>query len=972
MHVIVSLNVQHKDQLKAFLANQHHAGSPQYGQTLTSAQTIASYSPSVAQVQSVVDYLSAQGFRHIVVSDNRLLINADVSAAAAQAAFNTRLVNIVSGGKTLRINTRDVQVPAALSGLVLGVQGLQNAIKPHTHISALVNGADVSHKAQSASAAAPALSPADAGSAALNETFTAAAFRKAYNADATPTGANTTIGIISGGSDLAQVIADLRQAETDAGLPYVPVEVKQVTDLPDPQDHSGDSEWDLDSQSATGIATNLKKVIFYNGAGLDDAILNGTNQFVTDNVAKALNISIGGCEALNVLLGDSDMEDQLYMEAMAQGQTVFVSAGDAGASCSVLINLGTPDSGPPSVEYPASSPYVVAVGGTSLFTDTDYNYVQEITWTGTGGGTSTFEPAPDWQKGIVPTSLLGLRAVPDVSMDAGFNVAVALFYSAADVVVGGVHSAVIGTSLSSPLSTGVWARIQTAHCNSYGFAAPMFYALDSSGGPLSKAAGFHDITLGTNGLWVATPGWDYTTGFGSFDITAVNAALPAATCADNTPPVAALQADQSEGDAPLAVTFDAAASHDIDGDALDYYVLNFGDNSPLVFQSTPVFPAHVYADPGTYTATLQVRDARGGTSASVTHTITVDGVPKACVAPGATLITSPAGVSSGVEGIDIAQGTDDLLSTQFAEPAELDDQLVITMTVDNLSTVLPGFRWVTYFNIAGDPDTEYYVAMVSSDGAVPVFNYGTHSSIPLAGVGDFTVLGSLNPASNYSADGVITLVLDKSALGLKTGDQLTGIISSTRISTPDDTSGNLPLGVGLTQDSAGSAQPYTLIGNDNCATLLNGGGDTTGGTTTGGDTTGGDTTGGSTTGGDTTGGTTTGGDTTGGDTTGGTTTGGDTTGGMTTGGDTTGGDTTGGDTTGGDTTGGTTTGGTTTGGTTTGGDTTGGTTTGGDGGTTGSSVGTRSGDNGSGAFGGGTLLVLGAAALARRRRRALH
>ncbi|NKF23950.1 protease pro-enzyme activation domain-containing protein [Solimonas marina] len=842
MHVIVSLSVQNKAQLQSFLSNLHASGNPQYGQVLTSAQTIAAYSPSTAQAQSVVDYLSARGFTNIKLSSNRLLINADTTAAAAQSAFNTTLLNITSNGATLRVNTRDVQVPASLSGLVLAVQGLQNAVKPHTNISQIINHTDISQQPASAAGVVTATSNDDAGTPVLNESFTAAAFRKAYDADATPTGAGTTMGIISGGDDLSQVIADLRQAESETGLPYVPVEVKQVTDLADPQDNSGDGEWDLDSQSMTGIATNVQKLIFYNGAGLDDAILNGANQFVTDDEAKALNISIGGCESINVLLGDAAAEDQIFMEAEAQGQTVFVSAGDAGASCSVLINLGTPDTGPPSVEYPASSPYVVAVGGTSLFTDADYNYVQEITWPATGGGTSTFETAPDWQNGVVPLASLGLRGVPDVSMDAGFNLAVAAFYSAADIVVSGVHSAVIGTSLSSPLTAGVWARIESAHCNAYGFAAPMFYALHT-GGPLETATGFTDITVGTNGLYVATPGWDYTTGFGSFDVTAVNDALPAASCAANAAPTAVLGADVTQGTAPLSVVFNGSASADADGDGLSYYVVDFGDGSDLAFQDSPIFPAHVYSEPGTYTAKLQVRDARGGTSDLVEQTITVGGVPSSCTVPGKTLLTSPAGVADGVEGIDVGNATDDLLYTQIAEPADMDGKLVFTMKVDNLNTVLPLFRWITYFNIPEDPDNEYYVAMVSSDGATPVFNYGTHSVLPGAGLGDYTVLGTLDDTSNYTADGTITLVLDKSAIGLQTGDQLTNIISSTRVSVPDDTTGTLPLGEGLTQDSAGASQPYTLIGNDVCASLIASGGSTGG--TTGGSTTGGSTTGGS-------------------------------------------------------------------------------------------------------------------------------
>jgi len=95
----------------------------------------------------------------------------------------------------------------------------------------------------------------------------------------------------------------------------------------------------------------------------------------------------------------------------------------------------------------------------------------------------------------------------------------------ADVVVNGADEGVGGTSLSSPLSVGVWARMETAHDNRFGFAAPILYKV--FGQPFGTAAkDFHDVVAGDNYLYPATPGWDYTTGLGTFNISAVNAALP--------------------------------------------------------------------------------------------------------------------------------------------------------------------------------------------------------------------------------------------------------------------------------------------------------------------------------------------------------------------------------------------------------------------------------------------------------------
>ena len=501
LDVVVSLKLQQTDQLKAFLTEQARPGSPSYGRTLTPAQFAAAYAPTDTQVQAVVDYLSRSGLTGVSVLPGRTLIRASGSVAALQSAFNTSLVQFVADGATHFVNLADASVPDALRGTVLAVHGLSDLGKATTPLAKKQTNASLP---------------------ALNFSYDAKQFQTVYNAGTTPTGSNTTVGIVSAGDDLSQVVKDLRQYESVKGLPQVPVRIVNVT-TPG-TDTSGDSEWALDSQSSTGIAGNLNELVFYNTASLGDAdLLLAYNAAVNENKAKAVNMSFGGCETLNALLGGVDASDQAYQQAVAQGQTFFASSGDAGAACSVLINLGLPDSGLIDVEYPASSPYVVAVGGTTLLSDANYGYSAEVSWTGGGGGTSLFETAPSWQKTVTSLAKVGLRAVPDIAMDADPNTGAELIVSGASTVIG-------GTSLSSPLSAGVWARLQSAHCNQYGFAAPIIYALHSSTGLLSTATGFHDVVLGTNGLWVATPGWDYTTGFGSFDITKVNAALPAVSC----------------------------------------------------------------------------------------------------------------------------------------------------------------------------------------------------------------------------------------------------------------------------------------------------------------------------------------------------------------------------------------------------------------------------------------------------------
>ena len=149
-------------------------------------------------------------------------------------------------------------------------------------------------------------------------------------------------------------------------------------------------------------------------------------------------------------------------------------------------------------------------------------YQSEIAWNAGGGGASPVENGGDWQNGVVPTATAGVRGLPDVAFDADPNTG-ALIY------VDGTPTQIGGTSLSSPLAMGLWTRIQSSHSGTLGFAPPKLYAYYvANGGSAVSAAtapGFHDVVLGGNGTYVATPGWDYTTGLGSWDVAALSAAL---------------------------------------------------------------------------------------------------------------------------------------------------------------------------------------------------------------------------------------------------------------------------------------------------------------------------------------------------------------------------------------------------------------------------------------------------------------
>jgi len=326
------------------------------------------------------------------------------------------------------------------------------------------------------------------------------------------------------------VVKDLRAFEAANKLPQVPVTVV-TAGLPSP-DTSGALEWDLDSQSSTGIAQQVSHLYFYVATSLTDSdIALAINRAVEDNKVKAFNMSFGECEYFAFLDGAMLVNDEAFAEAALQGTTPFASSADQGSACPAAPTNGVPLSGPPDVSYPAASPYVIGVGGTNLFSNADYTYNSETAWESGGGGPSYFETAPFWQNytgsgtaPIVPTAPVGLagRGVPDISMCAG---GAFLAICAAIVYTNGSTTLVGGTSLSSPLAMGAWARIESAHHNKLGFAGPLIYQL-ANGAPTASSPYFNDVILGGNGLFTALPGWDYTTGLGTIDIFVVNKKIP--------------------------------------------------------------------------------------------------------------------------------------------------------------------------------------------------------------------------------------------------------------------------------------------------------------------------------------------------------------------------------------------------------------------------------------------------------------
>lgn len=472
------------------------------GQVLSQAQFMSSFAPTPAEVGAVTTYLRQAGLSDVTATPDGILVTADGTAATVSSAFATALHGFTLGGRAVYANVTGASVPASLSGIVGSVLGLQDA----TTMRTLTRTAATNPPS---TCAVPGVG--------YPCTYNPQGFWKAYDATTASTGSATSVAIFAEG-DLTQVIKDLRTEETANGLPQVPTSVVPVG-LPSP-DTSGADEWDLDTQYSTGMAGTVKHLYVYDTTSLTDSdTAREFSAFATSHVAQAGSASFGECEYGAYLDGAMLADDETFAEAAARGQTVFASSGDTGGFCPVAPNNGVP-AGVPDVNYPASSPYVTSVGGTTLVTNADGSYNQEAAWVAGGGGPSLFESSPYWQAGdgltgtVLPTACMVQgcgRTVPDVANDADPN-------SGANVYVAGTPTGVGGTSLASPLTLGVWARLETAGGNHLGYAAPRFYA------HLGSAA-FHDITLGDTGPYPATPGYDLATGIGTFDVAAAQKVL---------------------------------------------------------------------------------------------------------------------------------------------------------------------------------------------------------------------------------------------------------------------------------------------------------------------------------------------------------------------------------------------------------------------------------------------------------------
>ena len=262
-------------------------------------------------------------------------------------------------------------------------------------------------------------------------------------------------------------------------------------------------ESSLDIEWAHAIAPQAKIVLIEAASNSFQDLMNAVAMAVTPKPhgvgANIVAMSWGGPEFLSETQYDGQFTS-------ANGVSFVAASGDGGAA----------------VEYPAASPYVLAVGGTSITADAAGNYLGEKAWSGSGGGQSAYEPEPTYQSNYnVPSDSIGARAVPDVAYSAdpasGFAVYDAYGYQGQSgwFVVGGTSAGVPQWSGLLAIANGVRVANGKTTLNAVNALNRLMYGVAAT----AYTANYHDILSGTNGscgaLCTAQTGYDYVTGLGS-------------------------------------------------------------------------------------------------------------------------------------------------------------------------------------------------------------------------------------------------------------------------------------------------------------------------------------------------------------------------------------------------------------------------------------------------------------------------
>ncbi len=518
--LLLNSSPEQRADLDALLAAQQDPDSPLFHRWLTPAEFGVRFGASDNDLSQISSWLSFNGFTIDEISASRRLIAFSGSAAQVSAAFRTSLHLYRINGTNHLGNASDPQIPVGLSGLVAGVVSLHD----FRRISQMRSLTPLSAQPDYSAGATHYLFPAD--------------FATIY--DLNPL---LSAGINGAGSSIAIAARSnikLTDVESFRSMANLPANDPAITlDSADPglvahdQDESTlDVEW-----SGAAAPTAQVNLVVAASTTTTDGIDLAAAYIVNHAAAPVVSVSYGSCEQ-DMGTAELAFYNSLWEQAAAQGMSVFVSSGDAGAAgCSAP----TASSGSErAVNGLCSSSWSTCVGGTEFdegANPADYwaptnaagygsafHYIPEEVWnesasyggTGlwaSGGGVSTIHAQPAWQSNINGAAAAnGMRAVPDVALAAADH-------DGYFVAENGSFWIASGTSASAPSFAGIMALVVDGqHGVPQGNANPRLYSLaGSAGNPFHSTPSGDNSVPGVAGYPATGAIYNLATGLGSVD-----------------------------------------------------------------------------------------------------------------------------------------------------------------------------------------------------------------------------------------------------------------------------------------------------------------------------------------------------------------------------------------------------------------------------------------------------------------------
>jgi kumamolisin len=511
----ISILVRPRQPLHSLAAvEEMGATAPHQRKYLSRDEYAAAYGADPDDLNKIQAFAHDHNLTVVEVSPARRTVVLSGTIAAFSAAYGVYLATYEHADGSFRGRTGPIYVPDDLSGIVQGIFGFDNRPQARPHFRHFRRKTDQ-------------ISPMRAST---QPAYTPPQVAALYNF---PTGADGTgqcIGILEFGGGYTARDLETYFKQLGMAVPSVTaVSVDRVHNKPAPGQDSPDTEVLLDIEVAGAVAPGAKLAVYFSHfteRGWVDAVTTAIHD--SHRKPSVLSISWGFAEGQDIWSQAAiQAVNEAFQAGAAMGVTICCAAGDDGSRDQIT-------DGHAHVDFPSSSAFVLACGGTTLHSSGN-NITSESVWNdgpdggSTGGGVSDAIALPSWQAAAkVPPSVnpgkhVG-RGVPDVAGNADPETGYQVFADGQAGVVG-------GTSAVAPLWAGLIARLNQLLGTPVGFVNPLLY------GQVASAKAFHDITKGNNditgqiGGYPAGPGWDACTGLGSPDGTAIATALAGAAAA---------------------------------------------------------------------------------------------------------------------------------------------------------------------------------------------------------------------------------------------------------------------------------------------------------------------------------------------------------------------------------------------------------------------------------------------------------